>query len=131
MASNNTMNWYEELPLILLGFRSTIKDDIESTPSELVYGQSLRIPGELVLKEKEYHDHTAMLSKLREYFNKYRSSFTTVRPSGFTLIFFSKPRSLPVSLFEKISYRNCFQYLYFFHKIEKYGEKRTMNRSFR
>ena len=74
MASNNTMNWYEELPLILLGFRSTIKDDIECTPSELVYGQTLRIPGELVVKEKEYQDQNAMLSKLREYFDNVRSS---------------------------------------------------------
>ncbi|KAG4073735.1 hypothetical protein HA402_000959 [Bradysia odoriphaga] len=39
-------DWVDKLPLILLGFRSTFKEDIKSTPAEMVYGTTLRIPGQ-------------------------------------------------------------------------------------
>lgn len=43
--------WEENLPIILLGLRSTFKADIETTPAELVYGSTLRLPGEFIATE--------------------------------------------------------------------------------
>lgn len=40
--------WTETLPIILLGLRSSFKPDIDSTPAQLVYGTTLRLPGEFV-----------------------------------------------------------------------------------
>lgn len=40
--------WTEALPLVLLGIRNTVKLDIGATPSELVYGTTLRLPADLV-----------------------------------------------------------------------------------
>lgn len=40
--------WEDNLPIILLGLRSTFKADIEATSAELVYGTTLRIPGEFI-----------------------------------------------------------------------------------
>ena len=37
---------------ILLGLRSTFKEDIQSTPAELVYGTTLRLPGEFFASSK-------------------------------------------------------------------------------
>lgn len=34
------------LPLALLGIRTTLKEDLKCTAAELVYGTSLRLPGE-------------------------------------------------------------------------------------
>lgn len=42
-----TNNWVESLPLVLLGIRNAYKEDLQSTPAELVYGETLRLPGEL------------------------------------------------------------------------------------
>lgn len=40
--------WTKEIPIILLGLRSIHKDDLGATPSELVYGQSLRLPSDFL-----------------------------------------------------------------------------------
>ena len=42
----NSDRWTEELPLVLLGIRCAHKEDLNATSAELVYGQSLRLPGE-------------------------------------------------------------------------------------
>ncbi|XP_045446576.1 uncharacterized protein LOC123654735 [Melitaea cinxia] len=39
-------NWVDSLPLILLGIRSSYKEDLQSSSAELVYGEPLRLPGE-------------------------------------------------------------------------------------
>ena len=41
-------NWVEELPWVLLNLRTTPKEDLGYSSAELVYGEPLTIPGELV-----------------------------------------------------------------------------------
>ena len=38
--------WMDELPLVLLGLRSAPKEDLGCAPSEIVYGTTIRLPGE-------------------------------------------------------------------------------------
>ena len=38
--------WVVELPLVLLGLRSAPKEDLGCAPSELLYGSTIRLPGE-------------------------------------------------------------------------------------
>ena len=40
-------SWMDSLPLVLLGIRSAFKEDIGCTAAKLVYGTTLRLPGEL------------------------------------------------------------------------------------
>ena len=47
-ASPSPDRWVDNMPLILLGMRSTVKEDLGHTCSELVYGTTLRLPGDLV-----------------------------------------------------------------------------------
>ncbi|GFU60411.1 RT_RNaseH domain-containing protein [Trichonephila clavipes] len=42
-----TERWTEVLPIILLGLRASLKEDILCTPAELVFGTTIRLPGEL------------------------------------------------------------------------------------
>jgi len=37
-------NWVEILPLVLLWFRATFKEDIQSSPAQLVFGQDVTLP---------------------------------------------------------------------------------------
>ena len=39
-------DWFDGLPLILLGIRTALKEDIGCTADELVYGTTLHIPGQ-------------------------------------------------------------------------------------
>jgi cleavage and polyadenylation specificity factor subunit 1 len=40
--------WTEALPLVLLGIRSSWKEDLDATVADMVYGQPLRLPGEFL-----------------------------------------------------------------------------------
>jgi hypothetical protein len=41
--------WTKALPLVLLGIRTSFKEDLQALVAELVYGEPLRIPGELLV----------------------------------------------------------------------------------
>ena len=41
-------DWLDELPWILLGIRSTPKEDIGASPAEMVYGSTLTVPGDFL-----------------------------------------------------------------------------------
>ncbi|XP_054717281.1 protein NYNRIN-like [Uloborus diversus] len=41
-------SWVDALPLVLLGLRSALKEDIGYSSAELLYGSPLRLPGEFV-----------------------------------------------------------------------------------
>ncbi|GBN61767.1 hypothetical protein AVEN_213411-1 [Araneus ventricosus] len=42
-----TERWTKVLPIILLGLRASLEEDVKSTPAELVFGNAVRLPGEL------------------------------------------------------------------------------------
>lgn len=60
--------WTSALPIVLLGLRTTFKPDIEASAAELVYGESLRLPGEFIeaTKIREIEDQPQFLRTLRE-----------------------------------------------------------------
>lgn len=39
--------WLDALPLILLGVRTALKQDLKCTTAEMVYGTTLQLPGKL------------------------------------------------------------------------------------
>ncbi|GFV92456.1 pro-Pol polyprotein [Trichonephila clavipes] len=39
--------WTDILPIVLLGLRSAMKNDLKATSSQLVYGTTLRLPSDL------------------------------------------------------------------------------------
>lgn len=43
-------DWIKELPWVLLGIRTTPKADLDRSPSELVYGENLALPGQFLDK---------------------------------------------------------------------------------
>nr|VZI39845.1 unnamed protein product [Spirometra erinaceieuropaei] len=45
-AHDNPSHWSEHLPLVMLGIRTALKPDLECSAAELVYGTTLRIPGD-------------------------------------------------------------------------------------
>lgn len=65
--------WMEALPLVLLGIRSAFKEDVQATVAELVYGEPLRLPGELITAPTgDPPDHSALLTRLRHHFGQLR-----------------------------------------------------------
>ena len=48
MASAHHASWFVALPVVLLGIRSSLKEDLHHSSAELVYGANLRLPGEFL-----------------------------------------------------------------------------------
>ncbi len=48
MSHADREHWVDNVPIILLGIRSTFKPDINACATELVDGSTLRLPGEFL-----------------------------------------------------------------------------------
>jgi cleavage and polyadenylation specificity factor subunit 1 len=59
--------WTEALPLVLLGIRTACKEDLQASVAELVYGEPLRIPGELLTPTAEPVDPGHLITELRQH----------------------------------------------------------------
>jgi transposase InsO family protein len=60
-----TPQWIETLPLILLGFRSVLQEDLGTSTSELVYGDTLRLPGEFLADLKSEVSQSVFAENLK------------------------------------------------------------------
>ena len=76
-AQPNPNAWMDSLPLVLLGIRTALKEDISSTAAELVYGTSLRLPGEFFTPSQSY-----ILPDPCDFLSRLKSHFQTVRPTS-------------------------------------------------
>ena len=47
-APDEPSKWFWRLPCVLLSIRTTLKPDLGATPSDLVYGEGLAVPGSLL-----------------------------------------------------------------------------------
>ncbi|CAH8676919.1 unnamed protein product [Schistosoma rodhaini] len=88
MVQPDVTRWSEFLPLILLSIRSTIKEDLQCTPAQLVYGTNLTLPGQLVT-----HKGTSVCTDPSSFCERLMSHMNSIKPVA--------PR--PVFLKEQIS----------------------------
>ncbi|XP_057333353.1 uncharacterized protein LOC130672687 [Microplitis mediator] len=66
-------SWYDALPAVLLGLRAAWKDAIQTTQAELVYGEPIRFPGELLTPSNKTTPHD-IINTLKRYFNSLASA---------------------------------------------------------
>ena len=64
-ARLDSPNWSRQLPWVLLGLRSTPKDDLGSSVAELVYGSTLTLPGDFVIPAETGDADESFLRRLR------------------------------------------------------------------
>jgi cleavage and polyadenylation specificity factor subunit 1 len=62
----------EALPLVLLGIRTAYKENLQASVAELVYGEPLRIPGELLTPTAEPVDPAHLITELRQHMARLR-----------------------------------------------------------
>lgn len=66
--------WTQLLPSVLLGLRTSLKEDIGCSPAELLYGTNLQIPGEFFV-------HSDVTANQHEFVNKHRQRMRLLRPT--------------------------------------------------
>jgi len=58
-------NWTNQLPWVLLGLRTIVKEDLKTSLAEFVYGEPITIPGDFVAPPTDT-DTSQLLGRLRE-----------------------------------------------------------------
>ena len=76
-AQPNPNDWMTSLPLVLLGIRTALKQDINSTAAELVYGTNLHLPGEFFSASP-----TTSLPNPSDFGTKLKSHFQHISPTS-------------------------------------------------
>jgi len=69
--------WMDTLPLTLLGIRTALKEDLKFTTAEMVYGTTLRLPGEFFTPST-----TDSLPDPSNFIHQLKTHFQTVRPTA-------------------------------------------------
>ena len=76
MARSSTPAWMDHLPLVLLGIRTSIRSDTGWCPAELVYGATLRLPGEFLFPPED-----PSFTPSTEFVSRLRASLAAMRPA--------------------------------------------------
>ncbi|CAD6213040.1 GSCOCG00011083001-RA-CDS, partial [Cotesia congregata] len=75
--ANGMVEWSDALPAVLFGLRAAWKEDIQAKPAELVYGEPIRLPGELIVPSNRHVDVQNVLRDLRADFHNLAPADTT------------------------------------------------------
>lgn len=73
----NGESWVKALPLVLLGIRTAVKEDLKSSSAELLYGEALRLPGEFLDPSLS---PSAQLEDVSDFISQLRARITKLRP---------------------------------------------------
>ncbi|XP_071650737.1 uncharacterized protein [Temnothorax longispinosus] len=63
---HETEAWTEVLPVVMMGIRSAVKEDLHATPAKLVYGETMRLPGEFLQETTQPNETSDFLLRLRK-----------------------------------------------------------------
>ncbi|XP_025160567.1 uncharacterized protein LOC112589896 [Harpegnathos saltator] len=74
--------WPDILPTILLGLRACVKEDLQASPAELLFGTTLQLPGEFFVHEDPPADPFIFLEKFRECIQSLKPAFTVLEDNG-------------------------------------------------
>lgn len=65
----DSKHWTDRLPMIMLGLRTSFREDLDCSVADLVYGQSLRLPGEYFERYPEGIRQADFLVQLQKTFD--------------------------------------------------------------
>ncbi|GBP34510.1 hypothetical protein EVAR_29907_1 [Eumeta japonica] len=117
-------HWTECLQLVLLGVRSAYKDDLKASCAELVYGETLRLPGEFISPSPtKMTDISDYIARLRSFVRKLQPSPASRHGECATFVYKDLATTTHVFLRED-TIRSCFQPAYTGpHEVLKRGDK--------
>lgn len=71
-------NWVDVLPIVLLGLRTAVKEDLGASVAEMLYGQPIRLPSDLLdTSESTPADEQSFLRDLRQHFENVKPTQTS------------------------------------------------------
>ena len=85
--------WTKLLPTVLLGLRTAYKEDLGASPSDLLFGTALRLPGEFFVAQDRPCSPSSFVDSIRQHFRSLRPMPTAhhIKPKHF---FFQRAQNL-------------------------------------
>lgn len=77
LMCHSTIPWLDILPTVLPGLCTSVKDELGTSPSELLLGTALRVHGEFFVNERMPAKPTIFLQKFRDLIRRVRPTPTT------------------------------------------------------
>ena len=74
IARLTSPSWIDQLPWVLLGIRSTHKDDVDASPAEMVFGAPLNLPG-------QFADLSGATPTTEQFLRDLRQAVSDLRPT--------------------------------------------------
>lgn len=76
LKAHQRTDWTDVLPFVLLGVRTALKEDLSCTTAELVYGTTLRLPGEFFTpaSNRDLSDPISYVTRLKEVMEGLRAT---------------------------------------------------------
>ena len=78
LGNQDRGNWFWRLPMTLLALRTTVKPDLGASPSDLVYGEGIAVPGQLLPSAPIPDDE--LLRRQRRTFSNLRMEVERMQP---------------------------------------------------
>uniref|UniRef100_A0ABD2W2S8 Integrase catalytic domain-containing protein n=1 Tax=Trichogramma kaykai TaxID=54128 RepID=A0ABD2W2S8_9HYME len=72
IAFESSESWTRILPLVMLGLRTRIRSDIDASLAEVLFGSSLRLPGEFFSDQNAENDRQFFTKELRQFMRNVR-----------------------------------------------------------
>lgn len=66
LRAHNSIHWTDTLPTVLLGLRGALQETTNSSIAQMVYGKTIRLPGEFFEEQPIRSDPESFASKLQE-----------------------------------------------------------------
>lgn len=79
--------WTDALPIVMLGLRSVYREDIKATTAELLYGETIRIPGEFLQSYISDSEDPEFIKILRRHMSNLRPTPTTQHGTKPTFVY--------------------------------------------
>lgn len=77
IMAHDEKRWTDVLPTILLGIRTAWKDDLGACAAEMVYGETVKIPGEFLHTS---HTHSTQALQPQHFITQLRSYMSRIQP---------------------------------------------------
>jgi cleavage and polyadenylation specificity factor subunit 1 len=78
--------WTDALPTVLLGIRTAFKEDLQASAAELVYGEPLRVPGELLTSTTSTVEPSHLINQLRRHMQRLSPVLAALHASPATFV---------------------------------------------
>ena len=104
---HETGDWVDTLPVVLLGIRTAIKENLKTLAAEIVYGRGIRLPGEFFTSNVTT-THSEFVKELQENIKRVKPTSGTRHGSKKTFIF-KKLESSPQVFFRHDAVRGPLQ----------------------